>query len=291
MRFSSCESCLAMLVLVAGAATAAEQPGKLPDPMDSRSGTPIVEYASAFADYRPFREPELRPWQEVNKEVADNPGMGHNMGAMKGMQHGTMPGADKQAAAAAPSGKESAAGHDMGAMKGMQHGATPGAGKQAAAPSGKQSAAGHDMGAMKGMQHGTMPGADKQAATAPSGKQSAAGHDMGAMKGRQGTNMMAMASPKAMPAQSTDGPGAGIGGTGVVLGIDRSNARIRLTHDPIAALDWPKMTMFFRLKEGGLAAQLREGDRVEFSLEKSASGFVISGLRKIPARSDMKEMK
>ncbi|MEO8009000.1 MAG: copper-binding protein, partial [Betaproteobacteria bacterium] len=63
------------------------------------------------------------------------------------------------------------------------------------------------------------------------------------------------------------------------------------THDPIDALGWPKMTMFFRLKDSALADQVKEGDKVDFSLEKSASGYVISQIRKSAAGHDMKQVK
>ena len=74
-------------------------------------------------------------------------------------------------------------------------------------------------------------------------------------------------------------------------GIDKANGKIKLTHDPIAALAWPKMTLFFRLKDNALADQVKEGDKVEFSLEKSATGYVISGLKKGGASHETKQMK
>ena len=67
---------------------------------------------------------------------------------------------------------------------------------------------------------------------------------------------------------------------GVVLQVDQSNATIKINHDPIAALNWPRMTMPFRLKERSLATKIKEGDIVEFSLEKEASNYVIVKLSK-----------
>jgi Cu(I)/Ag(I) efflux system periplasmic protein CusF len=66
-----------------------------------------------------------------------------------------------------------------------------------------------------------------------------------------------------------------ISGKGVVLKVDRANGTVKLNHEPIPALNWPKMTMPFRLKEGALADQVKEGDTVEFFLEKSGSDYVI----------------
>jgi Cu(I)/Ag(I) efflux system protein CusF len=66
-----------------------------------------------------------------------------------------------------------------------------------------------------------------------------------------------------------------ISGKGVVLKVDRANGTVKINHDPIPALDWPRMTMPFRLKESALADQVKEGDKVEFFLEKSGSDYVI----------------
>jgi Cu/Ag efflux protein CusF len=66
-----------------------------------------------------------------------------------------------------------------------------------------------------------------------------------------------------------------VSGKGVVLKVDRDNATVKINHDPIPALEWPRMTMPFRLKESALADQVKEGDKVEFFLEKSGSDYVI----------------
>ena len=84
--------------------------------------------------------------------------------------------------------------------------------------------------------------------------------------------------------------GATIMATGVVKSIDKTNEKVKLIHDPITALGWPKMTMFFRLKEAALADQVKEGDVVQFSLEKATSGYVISGFKKTMPEHDMREM-
>ena len=66
-----------------------------------------------------------------------------------------------------------------------------------------------------------------------------------------------------------------ISGKGVVLKVDRASGTVKINHEPIPALDWPAMTMPFRLKESGLANQVKEGDKVEFFLEKLGSDYVI----------------
>jgi Cu/Ag efflux protein CusF len=58
-----------------------------------------------------------------------------------------------------------------------------------------------------------------------------------------------------------------VSGKGVVLKVDRINATVKINHDPIPALDWPQMTMPFRLKESALADQVKEGDKWNSTLK------------------------
>ena len=210
IRFVVTKGCLAIFTLTVNAATVMAQSSKLPNPADPGVASPTLRYESTFSDYQPFREQKSNSWKQVNKEVADNPGMG-------------------------------------------------------------------SVHSMKDMPGKTMPGMDSKTADAPTSK--------------EGHGEMAMAKPQTAPVQSANAQTAGITGTGVVQGIDKANGKVKLTHDPIAALGWPKMTMFFRLKDSALADQVKEGDKVEFSLEKAASGYVISGFQKGAARHDMKQMK
>ena len=236
-------SCLAIVVLIFSATTALAQPTKQPNPADPEAAVSELKYESAFSDYQPFREQKSNSWKQVNKEVADNPGMGA-MNSMKDMSGKSMPGMDSKTAAQTMS---------------------------------KEGGGGHDMESMKDMPGNTEPGMDSKTADEP-------------MK-RINADEMAMAKPDNAPGQVANAQTAGITGTGIVMGIDKANGKVKLTHDPIAALGWPKMTMFFRLKDSALADQVKEGDKVEFFLEKAASGYVISGFQKGAARHDMKQMK
>ena len=291
--------CFGVISLATGVSTAMAQSGKMPDPADPGTAIPAVKYESAFSGYQPFREQKIRSWKDANQEVADNPGMG-SMGAMGGMKD--MPGMDSKAG--------NAAGHNMGSMKDMPGMGSTGSmknmpgmdSKPGNAAKSNQGTAGHDMGSKKDMpgmgstgSMKDMPGMDSKAGNRPKGKEGAAGHDMASMKEMPGMNKeapsasmskgghgaMAMANPSSA---SRTGEAASITGTAVVQGIDTANGKVRLTHDPIEALGWPKMTMIFRLKDNSLAGPLKEGDRVDFTLEKSAAGYVISSFQKAASR-------
>ena len=213
------------------------------NPADPNAAPPVMPRQSAFDDYQPFQEQKSNSWKQVNKEVADNPGMG-SMGSMKDMPGKAMPGMDS---------------------------------KTADAPMSKEGAGGHDMDSMKDMPGKAMPGMDKKAATAP--------------KSKKGHGEMAMAKPQTAPGQAAKAQTADITGTGVVQGIDKANGKVKLTHDPIAALGWPKMTMFFRLKNSALADQVKVGDKVDFFLEKSGSGYVIYGFEMAQPGTHQKQTK
>ena len=261
-------SIAAIVTLVIGVTTAVAQSSKLPNPADPGAAAPAVKYESAFSDFQPFQEQKSNSWKQVNREVADNPGMG----SMKDMPGKTMPGMDSKTTDA-PMSKENAGGHDMHSMKDM-----PGMDKKAAtAPKSKKGAGGHHMDSMKDVPGKTMPTKDSKTLDAPMSK--------------EGHGEMAMAKPQTASGLSPKAQTAGVTGTGIVQDIDKANGKVKLTHDPIAALGWPKMTMFFRLMDGTLADQVKNGVKVEFSLEKTASGYVISGFQKGAAGHDMEQMK
>ena len=219
-----------------------------PDPADAGRPAPMAEYRSVFSGYQPFREQKGNVWKEVNKEVADNPGMGP-MGSLKDMPGKSMPGMSNKS--------------DKG-MAGM------------AEKNGKANMAGT-------ADHGAMAGdsSKRSKPTAPAGKPGAA----------ETHGAMAMAKPQtsAAAAKATQTPTGAVSGTGVIQQIDKANGKVKMTHEPIDALGWPRMTMFFRLKDSALADQIKAGEKVGFSLEKAASGYVISGFGKPASGKDADE--
>ena len=68
-------------------------------------------------------------------------------------------------------------------------------------------------------------------------------------------------------------------GRGTVLSIDAAAGRVELDHDPIASMQWPRMTMGFLVEDKARLAKLKKGDVVEFELraKPDADGnYVIS---------------
>ena len=58
---------LALAACFAGSAAA--QTAARPDPSEPKAAAPAPSYDSAFKDYRPYVDPEIARWREVNQEV------------------------------------------------------------------------------------------------------------------------------------------------------------------------------------------------------------------------------
>jgi hypothetical protein len=59
----------AFVIAVVAPIAAAQQQAPRADPTDSAAPVPALNYNSAFAGYRGYREEPLAPWRGVNEEV------------------------------------------------------------------------------------------------------------------------------------------------------------------------------------------------------------------------------
>lgn len=71
-------------------------------------------------------------------------------------------------------------------------------------------------------------------------------------------------------------------GSGTVNSVDAKAGTVNLTHGPIKDLGWPGMTMGFPVADPSLLQGIQPGMKVDFELEKTASGYRI--LRIAPAK-------
>lgn len=71
-----------------------------------------------------------------------------------------------------------------------------------------------------------------------------------------------------------------VSATGVVVQVKADQGKVKINHDPIPALNWPQMTMFFRVKDQAVLEGIAAGDKVRFDLEKGATGMVIMRMEK-----------
>jgi Cu(I)/Ag(I) efflux system membrane fusion protein len=72
-------------------------------------------------------------------------------------------------------------------------------------------------------------------------------------------------------------------GSGKVTAVDPAAGKVELEHGPIAAMQWPAMTMEFTLKDKAALSGVKPGDTVEFELRRqpdSDGEYLIEKLRK-----------
>jgi len=63
-----------------------------------------------------------------------------------------------------------------------------------------------------------------------------------------------------------DPPGGGHVGSAKINAVDTAAGKINLNHDPIPSLQWPEMTMGFRVEDKTLLQNLKPGDQVTFEM-------------------------
>lgn len=70
----------------------------------------------------------------------------------------------------------------------------------------------------------------------------------------------------AVEAPANDPPGGGHVGAARVNSIDAAAGKLDITHGPIPSLQWPAMTMGFRVEDKTLLQGLKAGDRITFEM-------------------------
>ena len=58
-------------------------------------------------------------------------------------------------------------------------------------------------------------------------------------------------------------------GTGKVVAVDKANLTVKLAHEAIKSLDWPGMTMDFKVEKAAILDGIKVGAAVTFDLGKN----------------------
>ncbi|TAM45219.1 MAG: copper-binding protein [Gammaproteobacteria bacterium] len=71
-----------------------------------------------------------------------------------------------------------------------------------------------------------------------------------------------------------------VSATGVVQQVKPEQQKVKIDHDPIPALGWPAMSMYFRVKDKTVLEGVSPGDKVRFEMKKDAKGLAITRIEK-----------
>ncbi|MGQ0750230.1 MAG: copper-binding protein [Betaproteobacteria bacterium] len=69
---------------------------------------------------------------------------------------------------------------------------------------------------------------------------------------------------------------------GEVRKVDKDAKKITIRHGPLKNLDMPPMTMVFQVKDAAMLEQVKAGDKVRFSAEKTGGAYIVTTIH--PAR-------
>jgi Cu(I)/Ag(I) efflux system membrane fusion protein len=103
------------------------------------------------------------------------------------------------------------------------------------------------------------------------------------------SNLKAAIGGFAAPSAQSDAPparqGGGHQGEGTVDARDAGTGTVTLSHDPVASLHWPAMTMDFAIANAALLKALEPGSRVSFEfVERQPGEWVITAVRPLSAK-------
>lgn len=99
---------------------------------------------------------------------------------------------------------------------------------------------------------------------------------MGDMKGMD-MPMKGMPMMKDMPMGQTQGHVHKASGT--VKMLDATKGTVTFAHGPVNSLNWPAMTMGFRVKDKALLDTLAVGRQVEFEFAQEGADYVVTAVR------------
>jgi Cu/Ag efflux protein CusF len=73
---------------------------------------------------------------------------------------------------------------------------------------------------------------------------------------------------------------ANITATGTVKSVDATKGKLVIDHDPIPALNWPRMVMDFQLADKAMAEKVKVGEKVDFTLApgEKKGGFTVTAI-------------
>jgi Cu/Ag efflux protein CusF len=66
---------------------------------------------------------------------------------------------------------------------------------------------------------------------------------------------------------------------GVVKKVDAKSGTVSIAHEPVKSLNWPGMTMSFRVGDKALLDKLAADSKIDFEFEQRGKDYVITAVR------------
>jgi Cu(I)/Ag(I) efflux system periplasmic protein CusF len=66
---------------------------------------------------------------------------------------------------------------------------------------------------------------------------------------------------------------------GVVKKVEGKSGTVSIAHEPVKSLNWPRMTMSFRVADKALLDKLPADKKIDFEFEQRGKDYVITGIK------------
>ena len=83
---------------------------------------------------------------------------------------------------------------------------------------------------------------------------------------------------KSMPMEKK-GQGTPYKTQGTVKSVEPAKGTVTFSHDPVKQLNWPAMTMTFKVEDKALFKKVAADKKVEFDFVKRGSDFIVTGVK------------
>jgi Cu(I)/Ag(I) efflux system protein CusF len=83
---------------------------------------------------------------------------------------------------------------------------------------------------------------------------------------------------KSMP-MDKKGQGTPYKTQGTVKSVEPAKGTVTFAHDPVKELNWPAMTMTFKVEDKALFKKLAADKKVEFDFVKRGSDYIVTGVK------------
>ncbi len=68
-------------------------------------------------------------------------------------------------------------------------------------------------------------------------------------------------------------------GAGTVTKVDPQKGGVTIAHEAVQSMNWPAMSMTFKVKDKKMLDKVKEGDKVDFSFVQSGKDYTITQIK------------
>jgi Cu/Ag efflux protein CusF len=68
-------------------------------------------------------------------------------------------------------------------------------------------------------------------------------------------------------------------GTGKVTKVDPATNSVTVAHEPVSTMNWPAMSMTFKVKDKALLEKVKQGEKVDFEFVQQGKDYLVTAVK------------